>query len=139
MGRDLRISAWQIAGSNFARTIVMKHVIRIGVAGGFLAVAVAAHAVGLSETDFAYLTTQNIERSSPPIHDLSPKEQARLHSLINDPRTANDPDAQAKYVNEALAEFLDHQLSGNARTRASSGMRRRSADPRGAQDQRAAL
>jgi hypothetical protein len=88
----------------------MKHVIRIGVAGGFLAVAVAAHAVGLSETDFAYLTTQNIERSSPPIHDLSPKEQARLHSLINDPRTANDPDAQAKYVNEALAEFLDHQL-----------------------------
>jgi len=67
----------------------VKHVIRIGVAGGFLAVAGAAHAVGLSETDFAYLTTQNIERSSPPIHDLSPKQQARLHSLINDPRTAN--------------------------------------------------
>jgi hypothetical protein len=87
----------------------MKDLIRIGVAGGFLAVSVSAFAVGLSESDFVYLTTQNIERNSPPLRDLSPKEQARLHSLINDPRTANDPDAQARYVNEALAEFLDHQ------------------------------
>jgi hypothetical protein len=84
--------------------------IHIGDACGFLAISVSAFAFGLSEADFAYLTTQNIERNSPPIHDLSPKEQARLHSLINDPRTANDPDAQAKYVSQALAESLDHQL-----------------------------
>ena len=89
---------------------VMNCLIRIGVAGGLLALSAPAFAVGLSESDFAYLTTQNIERTGPPIHDLSPKEQARLHSLINDSRTVNDPVAQAKYVNEALAEFLDHQL-----------------------------
>jgi hypothetical protein len=94
----------------FVRMTVMKYLVPLGIAAEFLVFAVSALAVGLSESDFAYLTTQNIERNSPPIHDLSPKEQARLHSLINDPRTANDPVAQAKYVNEALAEFLDHQL-----------------------------
>lgn len=31
-------------------------------------------------------------------------------SLINDPRTANDPAALANRVNEALAEFLNQQL-----------------------------
>ena len=77
---------------------------------GFFAATVPAFAVGLSESDFVYLTTQNIERDAPPIHDLSPREQARLHSIINDPSTANNPVAQAKFVNEALAEFLDHQL-----------------------------
>ncbi len=88
----------------------MRWLTRIGIAGGLLAGGAPAFAVGLSESDFAYLTTQNIERTGPPIHDLSPREQARLHSLINDTRTANDPVAQARYVNEALAEFLDHQL-----------------------------
>lgn len=88
----------------------MKCLIRIGIAGGFLALGAPAFAVGLSESDFAYLATQDVERNGPPIHDLSPRELARLHSLINDPRTANDPVAQAKYVNEALAEFLGHQL-----------------------------
>jgi hypothetical protein len=88
----------------------MKYSVLMGIAAGFLASSIPAFAVGLSEADFAYLTTQNIERNGPPIHDLSPKEQARLHSLINDPRTADDPVAQAKYVNAALAEFLGHQL-----------------------------
>jgi hypothetical protein len=88
----------------------MKHAIRIGAVAGLLAVSVPALAVGLSESDFAYLATQNVERSGPPIHDLSPREQAVLHSVINDTRTANDPVAQAKYVNQALAEFLSHQL-----------------------------
>ncbi len=88
----------------------MKYLVLFGIAAGFLVFSVSAFAVGLSESDFAYLQTQNIERTGPPIHDLSPKEQSRLHSLINDPRTASDPVAQAKYVNEALAEFLDHQL-----------------------------
>ena len=88
----------------------MQHAIRIGAVAGLLAVSFPAFAVGLSESDFAYLATQNVERNAPPIHDLSPREQARLHSVINDPRTANDPVAQANYVNQALAEFLDHQL-----------------------------
>jgi hypothetical protein len=88
----------------------MKYAVLSGIAAGLVAFTVPALAVGLSEADFVYLKTQNIERSSPPIHDLSPKEQARLHSLINDPRTTNDPVAKAKFVNEALAEFLRHQL-----------------------------
>jgi hypothetical protein len=88
----------------------MKYAIRIGVVAGLLAVPVPAFAVGLSESDFVYLSTQNFERNGPPIHDLSPREQARLHSVINDPRTANDPVAQANDVNQALAEFLGHQL-----------------------------
>jgi hypothetical protein len=87
----------------------MKYSIPTGIGAWMLASTVSAFAVGLSETDFVYLTTQNIERNGPPIHDLSPREQARLHSVINDPRTAGDPIAQAKYVNEALAEFLSHQ------------------------------
>jgi hypothetical protein len=98
------------ADTGFVRATVLKYTVLLGMAAGLLVSTASAFAVGLSEADFAYLTTQNIERNSPPIHDLSPKEQARLHSLINDPRTANDPVAQAKYVNEALAEFLDHQL-----------------------------
>ena len=31
-----------------------------------------------------------IERSDAPILNLSPKEQTRVHNLINDPRTADD-------------------------------------------------
>jgi hypothetical protein len=88
----------------------MKYSILRGIAAWIFVSTVSAFAVGLSETDFIYLTTQNIERNGPPIHDLSPREQARLHSVINDPRTADDPIAQAKYVNEALAEFLSHQV-----------------------------
>lgn len=88
----------------------MRYAIRIGAAAGFLAFCVSAFAFGLSESDFSYLAMQNIARNDPPIHDLSPKEQSRLHSLINDPLTANDPAARAKYVGQALAEFLDHQL-----------------------------
>jgi hypothetical protein len=87
----------------------VKHAIRFFVAGGLFAFSASAYAVGLSESDFEYLATQHIERTGPPIHDLSPKEQSRLHSLINDAVTANDPVARAKFVSQALAEFLDHQ------------------------------
>jgi hypothetical protein len=88
----------------------VKYLIRTSVAGLFFAFSASAYAVGLSESDFEYLATQHIERNGPPIHDLSPKEQSRLHSLINDPVTANNPVARAQYVSHALAEFLDHQL-----------------------------
>jgi hypothetical protein len=50
------------------------------------------------------LATQNIERNSPPIYDLSPKEQ------VNDSGSANNLIAQEKYVNQAIAEFLGEQL-----------------------------
>jgi hypothetical protein len=77
---------------------------------GFFAVTVSAFAWGLSDEDYDYLKTQQIERSDTPILDLSPKERQRLHNLINDPGTAGDPTVRNKNVNDALAIILEHQL-----------------------------
>jgi hypothetical protein len=77
---------------------------------GFFAVTISAFAVGLSDRDYDYLKTQHIERYDAPILDLSPKEQVRLHNLINDLGTANDPVARDKNVKDALDIFLQHQL-----------------------------
>jgi hypothetical protein len=78
--------------------------------GGFFAVTISAFAFGLSDQDYDYLKTQHIERYDAPILDLGPKEQVRLHNLINDLRTANDPVARDKNVKDALDIFLQHQL-----------------------------
>jgi hypothetical protein len=75
---------------------------------GFFAVTVSAFAFGLSDEDYDYLKTRHIERDAAPMLDLSPKEQARLHNLINNP--ANDPTARDGNVKDALALFLEHQL-----------------------------
>jgi hypothetical protein len=77
---------------------------------GFFVLTVSAFAVGLSDEDYDYLKTQHIERSDAPILDLSPKERARVHNLINDPRTADDQVVRNKNVKDALALFLEHQL-----------------------------
>jgi hypothetical protein len=77
---------------------------------GFFAVTVSAFAFGLSDEDYDYLKTQHIERSDAPILNLSPKERQRVHNLINDPSTANDPTARNANVKDALALFLEHQL-----------------------------
>jgi hypothetical protein len=78
---------------------------------GLFAAASSALAFGLSDDDYVYLATvQHVERASAPVLDTSPLEQATLHNLINDPRTANDPVARDKNVKSALDEFLGHQL-----------------------------
>jgi hypothetical protein len=77
---------------------------------GFFVVSVSAFAFGLSDEDYDYLKTQHIERDAAPMLDLSPKERARVHNLINDPRTANELTARDKNVKDALALFLEHQL-----------------------------
>jgi hypothetical protein len=77
---------------------------------GFIVVTVSAFAFGLEDEDYAYLKAQHIERDAAPMLDLSPKERARVHNLINDPRTANDPTARDRNVKDALALFLEHQL-----------------------------
>jgi hypothetical protein len=92
----------------------MKNVQRNGVAIGLAAVVLladssGAFAVGLSDEDYSYLETQHIDRSTPPMLDLSPKERARLHNLINDPRTAGDSALRDKNVRDELALFLSHQ------------------------------
>jgi len=76
----------------------------------FFAVTGTAFAFGLSDEDYDYLKTQHVERSDAPMLDLSPRERARVHSLINDPQTANDPTARDKNVKDALDLFLAHQL-----------------------------
>ena len=89
----------------------LKYWILPGVAAGFFAGTVSALAFGLSDDDYVYLaTTQHVERYDEPILDISPKERSRLHDLIDDPQTANDPVARDKNVKDALAEFLGHQL-----------------------------
>src|SRR5580704_8258933 len=88
--------------------IVSKYSIFAGAIAGYLLVT-PAFAVGLTEADFDYLTTQNVQSDGAVIRGLSPKEQSRLHVLINDLTTANDPIARAKDVSNALAEFKGHQ------------------------------
>jgi hypothetical protein len=87
----------------------LKYWVLPGVAATFFA-TVPALAFGLSDEDYLYLATQKVERSGALIRGLSPKEQARLHSLINDPRSINDATVRDRNVNAALAEFLSHQL-----------------------------
>ena len=77
---------------------------------GFFTLTVYASAFGLSDEDYEYLKAQHIESSDAPILDLSPKERQRMHNLINDPGTANDPIIRNKNVKDALAIFLEHQL-----------------------------
>jgi hypothetical protein len=88
--------------------LVLKYSICAGAIAGYFLVT-PAFAVGLTEADFRYLTTLNVQSDGMVIRGLSPKEQSRLHVLINDLTTEHDPIARAKYVSEALAEFKNHQ------------------------------
>jgi len=76
----------------------------------FVSISGSAFAYDLSEEDYEYLKTQNLERQEAPIAHLSPKERSRLHVLINDPLTANDATLRDKKVSDATAEFLAHQV-----------------------------
>jgi hypothetical protein len=98
--------AFQVAGQN--RGIMLKYSISAVAIAGYLLVT-PAFAVGLTEADFNYLTTLDVQSDGVVIRELSPKEQSRLHVLINDQTTANDPIARAKDVSNALAEFKSHQ------------------------------
>jgi hypothetical protein len=72
-------------------------------------VTTSALAIDLTDGDFDYLNTQGIERASPVIRGLSPKESWGLHSLINDVRTKDDPAARSKAVGSILNEHREHQ------------------------------
>jgi hypothetical protein len=94
---------------HFPLSHLLKYWVPPGVAVTFLVATVSALAFGLSDEDYLYLATLKVERDGALIRGLSPKEQARLHSLINDPRTTNDATMRDGNVNAALAEFLSHQ------------------------------
>ena len=87
---------------------MLKYSICAGAVASYLLVT-PAFAVGLTEADFDYLTTQNFQHDGAVIQGLSPKEQARLHVLINDLATANNPITRAKDVSDALSEYKKHQ------------------------------
>ena len=71
----------------------------------------SAVAWGLSDEDYDYLRkTQLLERYDAPLPQLGPKERTRLHNLITDSETANDPSARDKNVKDAIAVFLRHQV-----------------------------
>ena len=80
-------------------------------AAGFalLMAAAPAFAFGLTDTDQEYLSAQGVERTSLVLRGLSPREQARLHAIINDARTIADPAARARNVATALEESREHQ------------------------------
>jgi hypothetical protein len=84
----------------------MRYLIFLGTAV-FLAATTSAFAVGLTTADYEYLETQNIERTGTLLQSLSPKEQARLHAIIN--FVPNTPASQAKDVAEALELYMQHQ------------------------------
>ena len=86
----------------------MKNFIIWGAAIAFLIVTPAL-GVGLTDTDHDYLAIQDVKRGNAVINGLSPKEQSRLHALINDPGTDNDPVARAKIVRDVLSEFEANQ------------------------------
>ena len=54
-----------------------------------------AQAFFLSEPDYDYLATQGVGRKAAVLGQLSPKEEMRLHSIINAAETTNDPVARA--------------------------------------------
>jgi hypothetical protein len=77
----------------------------LGMAAGLLAVSTPALArFYLTESDFAYLATLNVDTSN-----LGPKEEATLHAEINDRKTEKSPSDRAKIVTDTLSEFLIHR------------------------------
>jgi hypothetical protein len=89
---------------------VMKYGILIGAAAATFLGATSASAFFLTEGDYAYLATQNFVRSESIFQNLGPREEARLHALINDLQTENAPAVRAKIVTDTLREFMDHRL-----------------------------
>jgi hypothetical protein len=81
----------------------------VAAVGLLLAVISSAGAWGLSDEDYDHLRrTPSLERYDAPVLNLSPKERAYLHDLINEPQS--DATVRDKSVKDALGSFLEHQL-----------------------------
>jgi len=61
-----------------------------------------------------------IERSDAPILNLSPKEQTRVHNLINDPRTADDRVFGIR-TSKTRAPYISNTMVGKGASRGSVG------------------
>jgi hypothetical protein len=89
--------------------LVMKYCLRIGAAAAVFLCVSSASAFFLTDADYAYLATQNFVRSESIFQNLGPREEARLHAVINDLQTENTPAVRAKIVTDTLKEFMNHQ------------------------------
>jgi hypothetical protein len=88
----------------------MKRRILLGVAATLLGISTPALArFYLTDSDFAYLATLNLDKSKSILSNLGPKEEATLHAEINDQRTEKSPSDRAKIVTDTLTEFLSHR------------------------------
>jgi hypothetical protein len=63
----------------------------------------------LTDSDFTYLETLNIDKSKSILYNLGPREEATLHAEINDQKTEKSPSDRAKIVTDTLTEFLTHR------------------------------
>jgi hypothetical protein len=88
---------------------VMRHGLAAAALLTLLAPVTSALAFGLSEGDYAYLATRGVEHTSSVLGDLSPREQARLHAVINDAATTGNDAAREAAVVNALDEFRGRQ------------------------------
>jgi hypothetical protein len=87
----------------------MKYRLLIGAATATFVAGTPASAFFLTDDDYAYLATQNFVRSESIFQHLGPREEARLHALINDVQTKNAPAIRAKIVTDELKEFISHR------------------------------
>src|SRR4051812_8555138 len=90
------------------RVLQWKNVVTLGVSFA-LFISASAFAVGLTDSDHEYLATQGVQRGNSVINGLSPKEQSRLHVVINDPAADKDAAVRAKKVRDVLNEFEANQ------------------------------
>jgi len=91
------------------RKPITKYRILIGAATVVFVASSSASAFFLTDDDYAYLATQNFVRSESIFQNLGPREEARLHALINDVQTENAPAIRTKIVTDALKEFISHR------------------------------
>lgn len=103
----------------------MRFAIAAATCLALLAAATPAGAFGLTDVDQEYLSAQGVERTSSVLRGLSPREQARLHAVINDAATAGDPLARASAVTKALEEFRERQAWEETHPGELWGVRRR--------------
>ena len=87
----------------------MKYCFRIGAVAAVFLNVTSASAFFLTDADYTYLATQNFVRSESIFQNLGPRQEARLHALINDPQTENAPAVRAKIVIDTLKEFMNHR------------------------------
>ena len=95
-------------GVTHGQSMDVKKLIVLGSVIAF-SVVTPALAVGLSDADYDYLATQQVKRGSPVLNGLSPKEQSRLHALINDPAMNDNTSARDQIVHDVLIEFEGNQ------------------------------